>query len=274
MSKLYTATGIRVGSADDMATHQSVYTTSAIARGGWYFDHESKYFRYITKKHHIDVAGKALAGFHNARLKVFAPSLGYIRTAENAGVLLRLTDSLFAGNSIPELDGSALKRFKEVMTASLLENLIDVIASLGNQSIVVIAIYNHARDLGINFQQLLDWSKTLKYQRNIKNSCSQAEYEISPNDLVNEVHGMRKQLSELTNKIHTLESDKVEMKNKMQEMLNLMHQFILQNETPLSNMQNRRVENTYMSGISAQASNKRRRVEVEGVLGSHGEQSE
>ena len=70
MSKLYTATGIRVGSADDMATHPSVYTTSAIARGGWYFDHESKYFRYITKKHHIDVAGKALAGFHNARLKV------------------------------------------------------------------------------------------------------------------------------------------------------------------------------------------------------------
>ena len=68
---------------------------------------------------------------------------------------------------------------------------------------------------------------------------------------------MRKQLSELTNKIHTLESDKVEMKNKMQEMLNLMHQFILQNETPLSNIKNRRVENTYMSGISAQASNKR-----------------
>ena len=72
-------------------------------------------------------------------------------TAENAGVLLRLTDSLFAGNSIPELDDAALKRFKEVMTASLLENLIDVIASLGNQSIVVLAIYNHARDLGINF---------------------------------------------------------------------------------------------------------------------------
>ena len=77
---------------------------------------------------------------------------------------------------------------------------------------------------------------------------------------MNEVHGMRKQLSELTNKIHALESDKVEMKNKMQEMLNLMHQFILQNETPLSNIQNRRVENTYMSGISAQVSNKRRRV--------------
>ena len=87
---------------------------------------------------------------------MFAPSLGYIRTAENADVLLRLTDSLFAGNSIPELDGAVLKRFKEVMTASLLENLIDVIASLGNQSIVVLAIYNHARDLGINFQQLLD----------------------------------------------------------------------------------------------------------------------
>ena len=81
---------------------------------------------------------------------------------------------------------------------------------------------------------------------------------------------MRKQLGELTDKIQTLESDKVDMKNKMQHMLNLMHQFILQNETPLSSINKRRVENTSMSGISAQASNKNRRVEVQGVPGSQG----
>ena len=80
----------------------------------------------------------------------------------------------------------------------------------------------------------------------------QAEYEISPNDLVNEVHGMRKQLGELTNKIHALESDKVQMKNKTQQMLNLMHQFILQNETPLLSINKSRVENTSTSGINSQ----------------------
>lgn len=87
---------------------------------------------------------------------MFAPSMNYIKTAENAEFLRNLTYALFSGNSITELVDAALKWFKEFMTASLLENLIDVIVSLGNQRVVVISIYNHARDLGIKFQQLLD----------------------------------------------------------------------------------------------------------------------
>ena len=150
MSKSHTSSGIRVGSTDDMACHPYVYTTSAIARGGWYFDNESKYFRYITKKSHIDVAGKGLAGFHDPTLHVFAPSLSYIMNNENADVLRHLTDCMFSGCGIPELNDEGLKNLKEVMTALLIENLGDVIQMLGNTNILVRYIVRNAEEIGIS----------------------------------------------------------------------------------------------------------------------------
>ena len=110
-----------------MACHPFVYTTAAIAQCGWYFEHESKYFRYITLKSLIDVAGKGLAGFHDPTLHAFAPSLSHIMNNENADVLHNLTHCMFSGCGIPELNNEGLTNLKEVMRASLIENLGDVI---------------------------------------------------------------------------------------------------------------------------------------------------
>ena len=102
---------------------------------------------------------------------------------ENADVFRNLTHRMFAGCAIPELDDEGLSNFKEVMTASLIKNLGDVIQLLGNANILVRSIIRNAEGVGVSFQQLLDWGTALKHQRNIKNSSSQHEHESSPNEL-------------------------------------------------------------------------------------------
>ena len=50
----------------------------SITCGGWYLDNICKYFWYLKKLDHIKNAGRAIAGFHDAHLNVFSPSLGFI----------------------------------------------------------------------------------------------------------------------------------------------------------------------------------------------------
>lgn len=78
-----------------MACHPSVYTTLSIAQGGWCFEKESKYFRYAIQKNHIDAASKVLAGFYDARLHLYAPSLRYVINQDNAVLLCNLSHNLF-----------------------------------------------------------------------------------------------------------------------------------------------------------------------------------
>ena len=75
---------------------------------------------------------------------------------KNADVLHNLTHCMFSGCGIPELDDEGLMNLKEVMTASLIKNLGDVIRMLGNKNILVRYIIRNAGEVGISFQQLLD----------------------------------------------------------------------------------------------------------------------
>ena len=104
------------------------------------------------------------------------------------------------------------------MTASLIKNLGDVIRLLGNANILVRSIIRNAEGVGVSFQQLLDWGTALKHQRNIKNSSSQHEHESSPNELKNEVHGLRRQVGELSKEVATLKNSNVMLTKKINEI--------------------------------------------------------
>ena len=65
-----------------MAANRSCYPESSIIRGGWVLEEACKYYWSLNKGHHITAAGRAIAGFHDTAMKVFAPKLSYLENKE------------------------------------------------------------------------------------------------------------------------------------------------------------------------------------------------
>ena len=71
-------------------------------------------------------------------------------------------------------------------------------------------------------------------QRNMRKPFSQDEHEQSINDLVDKINGIRRKVGDLINKINTLESNDVVLQTKIDHMINLVHECIMQNGAPVS----------------------------------------
>ena len=142
---------------------------SCIIRGGWYLDEICKYFWYLKKSDHINNAGRAIAGFHDAHLKVFSPSLGFIRNKNEEQKAFNYGISLFSGAGIEQLNHPSLIGYKKVMIASLLENFDNVLQEYGLENILVQSMYKNAELHGISLAKRKEWGKQIRSERAILN---------------------------------------------------------------------------------------------------------
>ena len=152
-----------------MAQNRSCYPESSICRGGWVLDDVCTYFWYVNKTQHINAAGKALAGWKDTTLKVFSPSLSYLRNKDLEDRVFNYGNTLFSGAGIGELDKPSLIGFKKVMIASLLENLENVMNCNGTNDVLVQKMYKAAEMHDISLLELKQWGEKIRIERAILN---------------------------------------------------------------------------------------------------------
>ena len=128
-----------------------------------------KYYWYLNKGHHINAAGRAIAGFHDTAMKVFAPKLSYLGNKEDEDKAFRYGNSLFAGAGIQELNKPSLIEFKKVMIASLLENFEKVLDGYGTHNVLVSTMYKQAEIHNITLLELKEMGKKIRIGQALDN---------------------------------------------------------------------------------------------------------
>lgn len=159
--------GIRVTATDDMTFHHLLSVFATIARGGWDFKSDNLAFYYFTKRLNVVLAGKALAGWHDPRQPVHAPTLDAFVTSANKSKVDEFCERLFASTEVPLLSNE-LKGFRDAMVASLLMYYEDVKKDLGPGSRIIEAMHQAAVACRISdappscVKTLSEWSKAVR----------------------------------------------------------------------------------------------------------------
>ena len=112
-------------------------------------EQDCKYYWYLSKGEHVNAAGRALAGYCDTMMKVFAPKLSYLQNKEDEHKALRFGNSLLEGAGIDALDKPSLVKFKKVMIASLIENFNNVLKQYGENDILVSTMFKQAELHGL-----------------------------------------------------------------------------------------------------------------------------
>ena len=121
-----------------------------------------KYYWYLSKGEHINAAGRALAGFCDTTMKVFAPKLSYLDNREDEAKALRFGNTLLDGAGLDRLDEPSLIEFKKVMIASLLENFSNVLKEYGDKDILVTTMYKTADLHGISLAEMKRFGEKIR----------------------------------------------------------------------------------------------------------------
>ena len=185
--------GIRITAADEMVFNPTLHLVESIMRGGWDFKGESQIFHYLTKKLHIAKAGKVLAGWSDAQVRVSAPSLDSFLTSENKDRVEELCKELFMGVGIPELQGQ-LKPFRNVMVASLLMYHEEVKEVLQDDALIVKTLNAAAIRCDIRLAELRDWGESVKTQFVLQNAANKASTGTDAERRDNAVKDLRDEL--------------------------------------------------------------------------------
>ncbi|KAL7500099.1 hypothetical protein ACHAWT_009486 [Skeletonema menzelii] len=222
--------GIRVTATDDLTFHHLLSVFAAIARGGWDFKSDNLAFYYFTKRLNVVLAGKALAGWHDPRQPVHAPTLDAFVTSANKSKVDEFCERLFASTEVPLLSNE-LKGFRDAMVASLLMYYKDVRKDLGAGSLIIEAMHQAAKTCHISDDPLLcvktlsEWSTAVRERfiaANAKNlgnmDLTETERQDKTIELLQQMCLQNMDLSK------TLLSEFCELKGDVHEIKSMMYQ--------------------------------------------------
>jgi hypothetical protein len=214
--------GLRVSSTDDMIFNITLSLFDAIARGGWDCKGDSTFFHYLTQKLHIARAGRALAGWRDARLHVCAPSLEAVITAENHGLVEEFCTELFAGVGVPQLQED-LKQFRNVMVASLLMYHENVQEELGIDALVVRKVHAAAQRRGITASTIRAWGSMIKDQFVVQNARNLGDSNMSDKEQTDHALAILIETSQKqSNEIKELRAGQSRQDKKLDHILDLL----------------------------------------------------
>ena len=130
-------------------------------------------FIYLTYKLHVNMAGRALAGFADTRRMVYSPNLDAIKGETSVLNVVKL--ELFGLLGIKELepDGS-LETFKDVMLGSLLEYYDDVAKDCGEDCLLLVRLKEVFSKQRVSPAMIRQWGKKIKEARAAKNVVHKA----------------------------------------------------------------------------------------------------
>jgi hypothetical protein len=94
-----TASGIRVGSTDEMVFSPKINDIVAIMRGAWYFEGDSRMYYYLTKRAHVSKGGLVLGNHEDPNKVVPMYRLDSILTEKNRGLVDNYIFRLFGATS-------------------------------------------------------------------------------------------------------------------------------------------------------------------------------
>eukprot|EP00957_Ditylum_brightwellii_P080397 6114846-Ditylum_brightwellii.AAC.1 len=82
-----TASGLRVGSTDEIVFSSKINDIDAIMRGEWYFEGDSCIYCYLTKHAHVSNGGLVLGNHEDPNKVVPMYHLNPIMTGKNRGIV-------------------------------------------------------------------------------------------------------------------------------------------------------------------------------------------
>eukprot|EP00957_Ditylum_brightwellii_P121366 9255617-Ditylum_brightwellii.AAC.1 len=94
-----TASGLRVGSTDEMVFSPRINDIVAITRGAWYFEGDSHMYYYLTKHAHVSKGGLVLRNHEDRNKVVPMYCLDSIMTGKNRGIINNYIFRLFGATS-------------------------------------------------------------------------------------------------------------------------------------------------------------------------------
>ena len=158
-----------------MAFNVTCTLCSCIARGNWQLARECTIFVYLTYKLHVNMSGRALAGFANTKRKVYSPNLDAIKGETSAGLSNVVKLELFGLLGIKELEqGGSLETFKDVMLGSLLEYYDDVAKDCGEDCLLLVRLKEVFSKQRVSPAMIRQWGKKIKEARAAKNVVHKA----------------------------------------------------------------------------------------------------
>jgi hypothetical protein len=167
-----TGTGLRIGAANAIVSHASCSIAHALMRGNWECTDICVLFHYLLHLSVlIDVAGKALAGWTDARQKVFSPRLDVVRNDTNSkdvdAFMCDVLNLSSAGDKFgPE---GRLRPFAKAMLASLIMYWNDFVADQKDSHFIISAMVENAMKNNISRTNLESWSREIKGDFDLRN---------------------------------------------------------------------------------------------------------
>jgi len=239
--------GIRVTATDDMTFHHLLSVFATIARGGWDFKSDNLAFYYFTKKLNVVMAGKVLAGWHDPRQKVHAPTLDAFVTNANKSKVDQFCARLFAATGVPYLSDE-LKGFRDAMVASLLMYYEDVERDLGSGSLIIETMNEAALRCNISDSNkaalvtLSDWGKAVRARFIAANAKNLGDVDLTEKERQAKSIELLQQIAmqnldnnkELNAELGGLRSDVSNMMSDMSKMMSMMHQLCMTGSEPTS----------------------------------------
>eukprot|EP00957_Ditylum_brightwellii_P034834 2639571-Ditylum_brightwellii.AAC.1 len=153
-----TASGLHVGSTDEMVFSPKINYIVAIMRGAWYFEGDSHMYCYLTKRAHVSKGGLVLRNNEDPNKVVPMYHLDFIMTGNNRGIV---------DNYISRLFGATLE-VQKYFLASLLFWLDKLNNDLGWNNRVKQRMIDVGKHFDINLKTLKEWSASVGKDLNIR----------------------------------------------------------------------------------------------------------
>lgn len=245
--------GIRVTATDDMTFHHLLSVFATIARGGWDFKSDNLAFYYFTKRLNVMMAGKVLAGWHDPRQKVHAPTLDAFVTTSNKSKVDDFCARLFASTELPLLSDE-LKGFRDAMVASLLMYYEDVKKDLGSGSLIIKTMHQAAKTCRISdspelcVKTLSDWAKAVRTRFIAANAKNLGDVDLTETErLGRSIELLQTIAVENAERNKKMETELKFLTSEVSEMKSMLQQLCIDNSPRVTNKKRSRVGSPSLS---------------------------